>query len=69
MVKYHRIIPIWRFPIDAGNELIDSIIDGIDYRLNMSPFEWHLDMLNSLCRMNNLGDEVFRLISITKESL
>ena len=60
---------IREYPIDAGNELLDSIIDGIDYRLNMSPFEWHLDMLNSLCRMNNLGDEVFRLISITKETL
>ena len=60
---------IKEYPIDAGNELIDSIIDGIDYRLNMSPFEWHLDMLNSVCRMNLLGDEIYRLIMMTKETI
>ena len=57
---------IKEYPAHEGQSLIDRIIDGITYRLKMSPFEWHLDMLNSLCNSNNLGDEVHRLIEITK---
>lgn len=35
------------YPKDWFDDLFDKVIESVEYRLNMSPFEWYLDMLIS----------------------